>query len=262
MNIQKYTKNEDNRTDIQFREPTVRDCCQFSGLNPNLEEKATTDYLDHMQEDKGKADMSINWTVYDRRTALYWIYLLSRDDTTILQKYDCAHCGKEHQVPLELADLGQYMEEASRSMKEPFELNAKKGNIVPLRGYAMEHLERLKNYRDSQGIDSDEYKNADYECFLYRVAYSVVFDDEDETQTQEQRADKRVEDFLSLSSKVFKPFVVKVRVVADEMRHGLSCEIRDGEVVLNTTPHECPNKEGALTRLMLPFHAYEYFPSF
>ncbi len=262
MKIQEYTLCENGETKVGFNEPTVRDCFQFSDLNPKLEQKAVTDYLNHMMAE-GQEQDARNWTVFDRQTALVWIYVLSRDDKTVLQKYDCQHCNEEHSTPLNLADLFSNLTLAERSMREPFEIENLKGVIVPLRGYAMEHLEQLQNQRDSHPVNSKAYKLCDADVYLYRIAHSIELEDDDLTLSYDKRADERVERFLelSLSSKSFQRLTAKIRQVASEMRHGLPCVIRDGQVLLTAEEHECPNKEGVKTRLMLPFQVIDYMPS-
>ncbi|MDC5753623.1 hypothetical protein [Vibrio europaeus] len=261
MKIQEYTLCEDGTTTVSFNEPTVKDCFQFSDINPKLEQKAMTDYLNHMMVDDQEQN-SANWTVFDRQTALVWIYVLSRDDKTVYQKYDCQHCNEEHGTPLDITHLFSNLTHAERSMSEPFEINDLKGVIVPLRGYAMEHLERLTNLRDSHPVNSKAYEMCDYDIFLYRIAYSVELEGDDDSLSPEKQADERVEKFLALSKRsgTFQQLVAKVRIVASDMRHGLPCVIREGQVLLVAEEHECPNKEGAKTRLMLPFQVIDYMP--
>ncbi|WP_070965019.1 hypothetical protein [Vibrio sonorensis] len=262
MKLQTYTKCEDGSTKVSFNEPTVADAFQFEDINPKLEQKALTEYLNHMLSD-GQDHDSKNWTVYDRITALMWIYVLSRDDRSVLMTYQCKYCNEEHGVPVDLASLFKSLVYAGREMKEPFEFGNLKGVIVPLRGYAMERLEQLTNLRDSHPINSKAYKARNDDIYLYRIAYSVELDGEDESLSPDERADQRVEEFLKrpLKDKSFQSLVAKVRIVASEMRHGLPCVIRDGGVLLVTQEHECPNTEGAKTRLMLPFQAVDYMPS-
>ena len=260
MKIQDYTLCEDGETNVSFQEPTVRDCFQFSDLNPKLEQKAITDYLNHMMSEGQQQDAK-TWTIFDRQTALVWIYVLSRDDKTVLQKYDCGHCGEEHSSPLDLTRLFGNLTHAERSMSEPFELSGLKGSFVPLRGYAMEHLEQLKNERDSHPVNSKAYRLCDADLYLYRVAHSMELDSDNQKLSHDKRADERVEVLLGMNPEPFKALIARLREVISEMRHGLPCVIRDGEVLLTAEEHQCPNKEGASTRLMLPFQVVDYMPS-
>lgn len=270
MMLTKYVKFEDGKTKIDFRNPTVRDCCKFDQKDISIEQIALTEFLDHMQPDSGKAHPADKWTEQDRITALWYIYVQSRDDKDIVQKYDCAHCGKEHKRVLNLTTLAETLQEATRSMEESVTVLGKPAKIVPLRGAAMEHLEQVAGYRDSltvadfpdQDAFDEEYLSADQEVFLYRVAHQLELDGEDTSLSERERAEIRLDKLLDMPAVEFKRLAAKVRTVSHEMRHGLMCEVKDGQTLLVTPEHDCPEVEGAKTRLMLPFHFNDFVPSF
>lgn len=268
--LSKYVKFEDGKTKIEFRNPTVRDCCKFDQKDVSIEQIALTEFLDHMQTDGGKRYPSELWTEKDRITALWYIYIQSREDKTIVQEYTCSHCNKVHKRPLDLTLLADGLREAVRPMEESITVLGEPAKIVPLRGYAMEHLEQVANYRDSLRVTDfedeaayeQEYLNADHEMYLLRVAHQLELSGEDENLTHQERAEIRLDKLLGMTASDFKVLASKVRLISSAMQHGLESEIQDGRTLLVTPEHECPEVEGAKTRLMLPFHFNQFVPSF
>lgn len=275
--IQPYTLFEDKKTKIFFRSPDVEDYRYFAGAPDWLEELTTTEYLDRLQDKErypdGKIRPSIRWTAEERRTALFYIFISTRTDTIIGQKYPCKHCGELHSRKLDLLDLGTSFFEAQRSMVEKVQIN-KAGEvidayIVPLRGYGMEHLEELRNARDDLDKGSREWSEHHVDLRLYEVAYGLKLKGEDSAMSERERADKRYQILLKLDpDKEFKKLYAKVKMTWAEMRHGLYSEYNDGEIKIVTPEHICPNNNGQeggdikSTILLMPFH-YKYFlPNF
>ena len=260
---------------IHFRSPTVADYRHFAGIESHLEESITTQYLNRMQiadmyENKQIID-SATWTAEDRRTALYWIYMNTRENTVITQEYKCKYCDSNHIRQIDLAVLIEYILDNENSMIEKINIDGiKDGYIQPLRGYAVEYLESLRNERDQFDEDSPQWMIAHTDLRLYETAWGLIFKDDDKALSLEEQAEARYEYLLTLSSeKQYKKLAAQVRVAFSNMRHGLMTEYLDGEHNLVTPPHECPIvnedlKEGdkpAQTVLLLPFWYNHFLPT-
>jgi hypothetical protein len=269
--IQPFELFSDKKTKVFFRAPSVADYRNFVGLDESLEEMITTQYLNNLQiPDKypdNKPLDSANWTAEDRRTALYWVYINTRSSTVITQEYHCQHCSKKHGRQIDLLELGEYFIDTKHSMVERLDVpNVKAGFIKPLRGYAMEHIEQLRNLRDELEEDTAKWCVAHADMRLYETAWAVSFKDDDKDLTNEEQATNRYEYLLTLDAeKAFKPLMAQVRQALGDMRHGLMSEYHDGVIKLVTPPHECPNTqegdEKKQTILLLPFLYNEFFPT-
>jgi hypothetical protein len=268
--IQTFELFEDRKTKVYFRAPTVADYRAFVGMSSRLEEMVTTQYLNQIQiadryPNKEVLDSAL-WSCEDRRTALYWIFMNTRDNTIIEQAYLCQHCKKQHARQLDLVDLGAYFIQTKHSMREKLVVaNVKDGFIQPLRGNAMEHLEQLRNLRDDHKEDSPEWCLAHTDLRIYELSWALVFNDDDKTLSLDEQATARYNYLLTLEAdSKFKQVAAQVRHALSAMRHGLMSEYLDGETRLVTPPHKCPNseeQEGSEikeTILLLPF-LYHYF---
>ena len=87
----------------------MKDALKYSELNPAEDEATTTEYLNSMQD--GEINDSANWTVQDRRTALFGGYLLIRALMQVMTySYECSHCGNTHHADINLSDTAQTVE--------------------------------------------------------------------------------------------------------------------------------------------------------
>ncbi|MGF1905268.1 hypothetical protein [Aliivibrio salmonicida] len=262
-------------TMIHFRNPTVADYRHFAAIESHLEESITTQYLNRMQiaelYDDGKIIDSATWTAEDRRTALWWIYMNTRENTVISQSYKCSHCDSTHIRQIDLADLVQYLIEPECSMVESITVDGiKPGYIQPLRGHAMDFLEGVRNERDQFDEDSPQWNELHVDLRLYETAWGLLFKDDDESLSLDEQAEARYQYLLTLNpDKQYKKLAAQVRTAYSSMRHGLMSEYVDGEIKLVTPPHECPVsvenlKEGdkpAETVLLLPFWYNHFLPN-
>ncbi|QUM78799.1 hypothetical protein HWV00_21235 (plasmid) [Moritella sp. 24] len=249
----------------------MADYRSFVGLSVYLEEMVATRYLNQLQVPEsypdGKINDSTNWTAEDRRTALYWIYINTRDNTVINQSYECSFCQKEHGRQMDLCDLIPLLVESEHSMTEKLDIpNIKPGYIQPLRGNAVEYLEQLRNTRDELEEDSPEWCVAHADLRIYECAWALKFKDDDKSLSAEDQAENRFEYLLTLDAeKAFKKVAATVRKALSAMRHGLMSEYLDGEYKLVTPPHQCPNieegDEPVETVLLLPFRYNNFLPS-
>ncbi|HCN3359725.1 hypothetical protein HCH57_04055, partial [Escherichia coli] len=146
MNIPKFPLPSRPETEIQFHAPTVKDALKYSDLNPAEDEATTTEYLNSMQD--GEINDSANWTVQDRRTALWWIFVNSRPDAVMTYSYECSHCGNTHHADINLSDLAQTVEilTVPPYVKTNVPVNGVPTNWIlkPLTGKGAELLERMR----------------------------------------------------------------------------------------------------------------------
>jgi hypothetical protein len=283
-----YVLCEDGKTKVPFRAPTVADYRAFCGLSMKMEEAVTTDWLDRLLIDKEQS--SANWTAQDRRTALWWIYIHTRQNTVITQSYKCSHCDQTHGRQFDIVELGAGLSSAGRSMMEPIDMpGVKSGAIVPLRGYAMQAIEMARNERDELDPDSAEYEQAHADMRIKEAAASLVFDDEPKGLEFDDLLSQRLEYLMTLDlERQFKPLLAKIALVLRDMHHGLATTYHEGDVSIITPDHTCPVKQSeaksaveklmadgipesewpdsvkegntAYTSLLLTFQCYQFFP--
>ncbi len=269
--IETYELFEDRKTAIHFRAPTVADYREFVGLSVHLEEMITTRYLNQLQIPEkyknGKINDSANWTAEDRRTALYWIYINTRDNTVIEQSYHCSFCDEEHARQIDITDLVELLVETKHTMTEKLDVKGvKPGHIQPLRGIAVEYIEQLRNNRDDFEEESTQWYEAHTDLRLYEIAWAIKFKDDDKSLSLEEQAEARYAYLLTLNAdSQFKILAATVRTALSAMSHGLLSEYLDGELRLVTPPHLCPNvqegDEPVETVLLLPFRYHNFLPN-
>ncbi len=169
MKIPPFPLPSNRRIEVHFRIPTVEDGMLFAETLPEQEEAVTTEYLNHIQDvDKNKGKTlfdSGEWTVEDRRTALWWIFIASRDLPIQTFSYKCNFCGEKHYIDLNVVELGNTSVALSVKPERKIEFHANAevfdGVVKPINGYAAEHLETLRNLRDEHKKGSLEYRKRD-----------------------------------------------------------------------------------------------------
>lgn len=259
------------KVQAHFRSPTVSDYRALVGVSGDIEERMTTQFLNDLQiieKNKNKAlNDSSMWTAEDRRAALYWIYILTRDNTIITQSYACQHCSQKHSRQIDLIELGDLMTESTHSMTDRINVKGvKSGLIHPLRGYAVEHVELLRNERDEHDEHTKAWRVAHTDLVLMEIAYGITFDDDDKSLPLDEQAQARFDYLLTLNAdKQYKKLMAQVRLAWSNMRHGLLTEYSDGDTRLVTPPHTCPNStdkggNGKETILLLPFRNSDFLP--
>ena len=265
--IPEFKRLDGSNDIVHFRAPTVADCRNFASIPESSEQLVVTQYLSDLQVPDKRRNKDISdpkeWTDCDRMLALFWIYIATQSSTVITQSYFCQHCDQEHGRQMELSSLSEQIKLADAPMEQAIQTpNIKQGFIVPLRGFAMEHIEDLKNFRDSHMQDSKEWAIAHTDMRLYESAYRLRFDDDDKEKTEQEQAKVRFEYLLTLEPDVqYQPLAIEIRQAMIDMHHGLPTTFIEGELNLITPEHKCPNKEGSSSNLLLPFHHNKYFPA-
>lgn len=248
------------RGKVIFRKSNVSDALEFSGSNPDFEEKLATEYLNALiveADDKN----TLNWTAEDRMTALWFIYINTMPQSTIAYRYQCKHCGNEH---IEDVDLTMLDDEITQLDELPtIKSNAKFNGrsieffIKPLNGRAMEDLELL-----SIGLDELEEQQAVKQRNIIQLtsyAHRISFTDEPEEFLK--AFDLRVERIKSMSFDEYVRFVVILNNHVDDLRHGLHTNMFDGQLSLVSPPLACQVKESLSTRLNMRFRSGNFIPA-
>lgn len=286
--VPEYVLCADGKTKIELRAPNVADYRAFCGMAPELEEYAATQWLNRLLLTEHQD--SANWTAQDRRTALYWLFIHTRDNTVMTQEYQCGHCNQAHTRQIDLLDLSSGIVSASRPLKEPLPAElAGDGFVVPLNGHAMMWLEAARNARDEQEPDSEEYEIAHADLRIKELAASVRLDAQPEGLDAVDAFEWNYQHLLTIDLNLFSRLAAFVQLTLQAMDHGLESVYVEGEIALVTPAHQCPvkkdekaalikqlkadqvpdsewpeaAKEGntAETRLLLGFHCYNFFPS-
>jgi hypothetical protein len=286
--VPEYVLCADGKTKIEQRAPNVADYRAFCGMAPELEEYAATQWLNRLLLTEGQD--SAEWTAQDRRTALYWLFIHTRDNTIMTQEYQCAHCNQWHTRQIDLVDLSGGITSANRPLKEPLppELIGE-GFIVPLNGHAMMWLEEARNARDEQEPDSEAYEIAHADLRIKELAASMRLNEQPEDLEPVDAFEWNYQRLLTVELNTFTRLAAFIQLTLQDMDHGLESVYVEGEIALVTPAHQCPvkkdekaalvkqlqadqvpenewpvtAKEGntAETRLLLGFHCYNFFPS-
>lgn len=251
---------------VRFRAPSVEDCIDFSDLRPELEESATTDYLRQLLIGEDAPDPAL-WTAADRVSALWWIFVSITDDTGLIYTYQCPHCGQNHTATIDLVELDDRAVSLSGPAFVPGEIacNGKehKAQFVPLDGLAMMALEEKR--LELTGASEADTKRIKAELKVLEVVHSFRLD-EHKDMSPDAAAAARLQMVRNMdAASEYRPLVAKCLLAASELRHGLECEISDGELYLVSPPLYCAeHKEGEgpapATSLLMRFRHHHFIP--
>lgn len=250
---------------ISFRAPTVADCMAFAELDPNYEEQLTTQYLNRLQEspllDSG------DWTGEDRRTALWWIFISSREDKTMSFSYHCDICDADHYPVIDLTTLGETaMTVAGKPYRDVTITKDGKEHAIrvhPLSGYALEHLEQIKNRRNEQIEGSGQYRIAANQLAMNELLHSfdVLAGAQPEGHNEALDFKRDFVESMNVDSE-FKPFSVAVELALRELRHGILCQYHDGGYLMLANRPACDKEDKNRTYpILLPFRAVSFIPN-
>lgn len=268
MNISPFPLPSCLSTVIHFRVPTVEDAIEFSVFNSEFEEQVTTQYLNQMQdvEKQGGLKDSALWTGEDRRTALWWIYIETHEDTSTTVSYECQLCKEEHFVDIDLASLHERSTVLQSRPSATISFHAKNKKIkgaklAPINGRAAEALELIRVERDMHEEGTVEYRKLDMRMMLHEMAYVLSLPNEpkDETEAFEARLDMLKG--MAVDTE-FRSLAAKTEIEMRDMRHGLLTQYRDGRYMLVTERPNCEKqKEGGSSVLLLPFRSHDFIPN-
>jgi len=235
------------------------------------EEKVTTEYLKCLLETPDE-DPQL-WTVGDRRTALWWIFINSRADTMYTTSYQCPHCGETHYHDFDLRNLDQMIDildvEPFLNVSVPVAGEPTEWHLHPLDGRAMEYLEM---FRANLPPDTPETKEAYAQALIdlrvreFAGYCSLLAADETDFFAS---IEQRIELIRSMDiSAEFPALAGYVATMQAGTAHGLPIETENGLSLLKTPSHTCTAdkyKEVApvnrpKTSLLVPFWCMQLIP--
>lgn len=269
MHIPPFPLPSNLRVVVHFRIPNVNDGLLFAELNPNQEEALTTQYLNHLQDkDKnkdGKVLDSGEWTGEDRRTALWWIYIASRDSTVTTFSYECSACNDTHYLEINLSDLGDTSCALSVKPSRDITFYANsieyKATVSPITGFAAEHIETLRNIRDMYDENSLDYRKASNEMVINELLHSLSVagqpDDHEEALTWKRELVSK----MALDTE-YRALCAQVEQELRALRHGLLTQYNNGRYSLITEHDNCEKAvakgENSRKLLLLPFRNLDF----
>ncbi|MDJ0023663.1 MAG: hypothetical protein E7G42_01335 [Serratia marcescens] len=250
-------------TEIQFRQPVMKDALKYSTPDEISDERRVTEYLNHLQE--GPLSDSRDWTAQERRTALWWIMINSRADNLEAFHYTCEHCREVHTYDFDLSDLAETVElltiEPYERVSVPVNGVATNWTLKPLTGRGQEMLERLRV--SLPDADAPEYEAALVRMRIAEFALCTALDDDPEDF--EAAANRRFDIMENMVPDLeFAPLVAHIQLMQRNLRHGLRMQITQGQVRLLLPPTPC-EKEGMqmnTTQLFIPFRSGLFIPKF
>ncbi|WP_147200786.1 morphogenetic protein [Pantoea sp. CCBC3-3-1] len=255
-------------TTVQFNAPSVDMAMYFCKSQESTEERDTTEYLNMLQVKESFSDAR-DWTANDRRTALWWVFINSRADSVIDFSYTCQHCGEEHWINQDMHELVGDLEVLAGAADMTIEATVQgKVNtwlLKPLDGHAMERLERMRQLLPSTSR-KQEYLTALTELRLWEFVYQahLFYDLEPDYDKSAQYRYELIKQ-MDVGTE-FAHLAASVRMMQQNLRHGLNVILDKGESCLLLPPHECPSEalkepaERPTTRLLVPFRNSQFLP--
>lgn len=260
---------------IRLKEATVSDAIDFSGIDPDCEEQATTVFLERVQERNTYSDPRL-WTGEDRRFALFTYFVHTARDRSVPLKYTCGICDEEHTVDIELARI---MDTYTPIQGKAFREFVHYGHNVIVHPMLGRDLELLETYRydlrltedklENDGLTASELRQLTEEVRmkrvrmgLFRVMCCIDLPFLDANATPESRRPQVEEYIKQLPAGVFGEFFQNVQEKLREMRHGLKSALIDGRIYLQIPDVRCENVPDAPgVVLHYPFRPFSIIPT-
>lgn len=260
-----FTLPEDPSKKVLLREATVEDCIDFAGVDEGHEEEVTTLFLNRIQ-DKGTYSDSTTWTGESRRFALLWYWLHTTKDADVPHSYECSHCGETHSFLLDYRKLfDEYMAIEGKPERD-IEFDGQKIVVRPLAGSDLEVLEGMRLALDGPETSGSyrrqlaSIKLARFERCLEFVQTETVVEKVKQVFRGHKKEKLEASRLATLPVGKFEELVTMVQAKLEEMQHGLKSVYLDGQILLITPPHSCPNVKEATTRLRVPFRNSDQIP--
>lgn len=264
MEIAKFPLPSNPDKQIVFSQPTVADGLAFASLIETEDEQNTTRYLNKLQGEN--PDDSARWTVQDRRTALWWIFVNSRTDAVMTFSYECQHCSGLHHADVDMTVLADTVE--LLTVPPYVETNVPVNGVPtrwilkPLDGRGAELLEEMKATLPDPS-DKARYDVKLAEMRIAEIALCTAL--EDDSEDFKEAANRRYDiiNKMAIESE-FTPLAARIQLMQRDLRHGLDMVIDKGQARFILPPQRCKNaKEGveANTILHVPFCNHEFIPS-
>lgn len=252
---------------VRLHEATVADAMDFSEVDPDCEEEATTLFLERLQEKETYSDPRL-WSVQDRRFALFMYHAHVSTFPDIPLTYVCEACSKKagrevaHTVGVRLVDIAaEYTPLEGKPVRDVIH----EGHAVivhPLLGADAERLEKTRvELLDEEATAGKHNRNKHNQLNLeyFLACLDVPALAADKTPGERRVAIKNF--ILSMGAQEWLGFNEKLIKAMKSLQHGLRSVFMDGRIWLESPPVECPegnDKEG--TRILFPFRAFDYIP--
>ena len=254
---------------VRLREATVADAIDFSEVDPQCEEEATTLFFERLQAKEKYSDPK-RWTTEDRRFALFMYHLHTTKFPDIPLTYVCDLCtaamGKpvHHTVAVKLADIAaDYTPMTGKPVRDVVH----EGHAVlvhPVYGADAELMEKVRmGILEEEAATEKRARKKRSQLGLLRFLASLDVPALAPDVSEEERRPKVEEFILNMGAEEFKEFRNKVLEAVADLRHGLKSTFQDGRVLLETPPVRCEegrDKEGPGIRLQFPFRPLDYIP--
>ena len=260
---------------IRLKEATVSDAIDFSGIDPDCEEQATTVFLERVQERDTYSDPRL-WTGEDRRFALFTYFVHTARDRSVPLKYTCGICDEEHTVDIELARI---MDTYTPIQGKAFREFVHYGHNVIVHPMLGRDLELLETYRydlrlteeklENDGLTASELRQLTEEVRmkrvrmgLFRIMCCIDLPFLDANASPESRRPQVEEYIKQLPAGVFGEFFQNVQEKLREMRHGLKSALIDGRIYLQIPDVRCENVPDAPGFVLhYPFRPFSIIPT-
>ncbi|MEC6832955.1 hypothetical protein VXS06_14405 [Photobacterium toruni] len=263
---------------INFRVPTVRDCMMVADLNPEMDEAAATVFLNNQQDKEKQGGViydALEWTGEDRRTALWWIYIATHEDTKLAYKFVIN--GEDRYIDIDLKDLDNTATTLSIVPKVPitFKAGATEHTAIvkPLTGYALENIEVTALQRDQFDVDSVQYRKLSNKIAMQEIIYSLVIDGEDEAIKTAKKDNENIsrsdieiaEEYryqLIMNMPLednFRSLVAEIVAAKRKLQHGVLTSYMDG--VYSLVASVDLGGESGRQPLMFPFPSNTFIPT-
>jgi len=262
---------------VCLHEATVSDAIDFSSIDPECEEEATSLFLERVQEKESFSNPR-EWTGEDRRYALFMYFVNTTTYKTIPLTYKCSICGKQHTQEISLASIAQdYTPIKDQAFREfPWQ-----GHNVVVRPMTGSDLEDAEKYRYDLMLSEQEFETRRatldaaeerrlqgilrakrVRMAMFRVLCSIDMPYLDETGTRRSRRGEVEKILKAMPASEFKEFIKRVEDAIIDMRHGLRTSYMDGRIYLEIPDVRCdeqPEQPGVLLRY--PFRAGSVIPT-
>lgn len=261
----------------RLREATVGEAIDFSSIDPDCEEEATSLFLEKVQEKETYTDPR-GWTGEDRRYALFQYYVNTTIYRSIPLSYKCSICGQQHTQDIELTRILNDYTPIDGEAARDFPYQGHNVIVRPLNGADLEDIEKyrydlivaqqkLDEYRPQ--LATTEIRRVEAEIrakkirmAMLRIICSIDMPYLDESSTPRGRRGQVEEVLKGMPAAQFKEFMKKVDNAIIEMRHGLRTSYVEGRIMLEIPDVRCdlnPEVPGVLLRY--PFRFSDVIPT-
>lgn len=262
---------------VRLREATVAEAIDFSSIDPDCEEEATSFFLEKVQEKETYTDPR-NWTGEDRRYALFQYYVSTTTYKSIPLSYTCSICGQPHTQDIELKRILDNYTPITGEAARDFPHEGHNVIVRPLTGADLEDIEKyrydmliaqqkLEEYRAQ--LSTTEIKRVEAEIrakkirmAMLRIICCIDMPFLDENSTPRGRRGQVEKTLKEMPAAQFREFMKKVDSAIIEMRHGLRTSYVDGRIMLEIPDVRCDlNPEAPGVLLRYPFRFGDVIPT-